>query len=61
MHFLFLLHEPAEHDWRTMLLVMVGVLLVVALIDSLAGGLLKRLDNAGRTHPSKKRKHKQGK
>ena len=61
MHFLFLLHEPGEHDWRTMVLVMVGVLLVVALIDSLAGGMLKRLDNAGHTHPGKKRRHKRGK
>ena len=60
MHFLFLLHEPGEHDWRTMLLVMVGVLLVVALIDSLAGGMLKRLDNADRTH-AKKRKQQRGK
>jgi hypothetical protein len=34
------------------------VLLVVALIDSLAGGVLKRLDNAGRTHAAKKRGHK---
>jgi hypothetical protein len=61
MHLLFLLQEPAEHDCRTMILVMVGVLLVVALLDSLAGGMLKRLDNAGRTHASKKRKHRQGK
>jgi len=60
MHFLFLLHEPGEHDWRTMLLVMVGVLLVVALIDSLAGGMLKRLDNVGGTH-AKKRKQQRGK
>jgi hypothetical protein len=61
MHLLFLLQESAEHDWRTMLLVMVGVPLVVALIDSLAGGMLKRLDNLGRTDASKKRKHRQGK
>ena len=61
MHFLFLLHEPAEHDWRAWLLVIVGVLLVVALIDSLAAGVLKRLDSAGRTQVAKKRKHKQGK
>ncbi len=58
MYFIFLLHEPGEHDWRTMLLVLVGVLLVVALIDSLAGGVLKRLDNAGRTQAAKKRKPK---
>ena len=61
MHFLFLLHEPGEHDWRAMLLVIVGVLLVVALIDSLAAGVLKRLDKVGRTQAAKKRKHKQGK
>jgi hypothetical protein len=61
MYFIFLLHEPGEHDWRTMLLVLVGVLLVVALIDSLAGGVLKRLDNAGRTQAAKKRGHKRGK
>ena len=61
MYFIFLLHEPGEHDWRTMLLVLVGVLLVVALIDSLAGGVLKRLDNAGRTQAPRKRGHKRGK
>ena len=61
MHFLFFLHEPGEHDWRAMLLVLVGVLFVVALIDSLAGGVLKRLDNAGRTQAAKKRKHKRAK
>ena len=61
MHLIFLLHEPGEHDWRTMLLVLGGVLLVVALIDSLAGDVLKRLDNAGRTQATKKRGHKRGK
>ena len=61
MYFIFLLHEPGEHDWRTILLVMVGLLFVVWLIDSLAGAVLKRLDNAGRSQKAKKRKQKQGK
>jgi hypothetical protein len=59
MQFIFLLHEH-EADWRTMLLFAVGVLIFVALINVLAGGILKRLDNAGRTQVAKKRKHKRG-
>ncbi len=59
MQFIFLLHEH-EADWRTMLLFAVGVLIFVALINVLAGGVLKRLDSAGRTQVAKKRKHKRG-
>jgi hypothetical protein len=60
MQFIFLLHEH-EADWRTMLLFAVGVLIFVALINAIAGGVLKRLDSAGRTQVAKKRKHKRGK
>jgi len=42
-------------------LVMVGVLLAGALIDSFDGEVLKPLDNAGRSQAGKKRRHKGGK
>lgn len=57
MQFILLFHEH-EHDWRTMLLFAVGLVFFVALINSLAGGVLKRLDRAGQTKEAKKRKHK---
>jgi hypothetical protein len=60
MQFILLLHEH-EHDWRTMLLFAVGLLIVIVLIDSLAAGVLKRLNSAGRTQVARKRKHKRGK
>jgi len=57
MQFILLLHEH-EHDWRTMLLFAVGSLFFIALINSLAGGVLKRLNRAGRTKAAKKQKQK---
>jgi hypothetical protein len=60
MQFIFLLHEH-EADWRMMLLFAVGLLIVIFLIDSLAAGVLKRLNSAGRTQAAKKRKLKRGK
>jgi hypothetical protein len=57
MRFILLFHEH-EHDWRSMLLFAVGVLFFVALINSLAGGVLKRLDRAGRTQGAKKQGRK---
>ena len=60
MRFIFLLHEH-EHDWRTMLLFAVGMLFFVALINTLAGGVLKRLDRTGQTKEAKKQKQKRAK
>jgi hypothetical protein len=57
MQFILLFHVH-EHDWRTMLLFAVGLVFFVALINSLAGGVLKRLDRAGRTAGEKKQKQK---
>jgi hypothetical protein len=57
MQFILLFHEH-EHDWRTMLVFAVGLLFFIALINSLAGGVLKRLERAGRTKGAKKQKQK---
>ena len=59
--FLLLEHEHGEHDWRMFVLFMVGLLIVIVLIDSLAAGVLKRLASAGRSQGLKKRKHKREK
>jgi hypothetical protein len=42
-------------------LIMVGMLLAGALIDSSVGEVLKCLDNAGRSQAGKMRRHKEGK
>jgi hypothetical protein len=57
MRFILLFHEH-EHDWRTMLLFAVGLVFFVALINSLAGGVQKRLARAGQDKRAKKQKHK---
>lgn len=57
MQFILLFHEH-EHDWRTMVLFAVGLVFFVALINSLAGGVLKRLARAGQPKAAKKQKHK---
>jgi hypothetical protein len=57
MQFILLFHVH-EHDWRTMVLFGVGLVFFVALINSLASGVLKRLDKAGRTEVAKNQKHK---
>jgi hypothetical protein len=57
MQFILLFHEH-EHDWRQMLLFAVGLVFFVALINSLAGGVLKRLNRAGQSKGPKKQKHK---
>jgi hypothetical protein len=57
MQLILLFHEH-ETDWRQMLLFAVGLIFFVALINSLAGGVLKRLDRAGRVKETKKQKQK---
>jgi hypothetical protein len=57
MQFILLFHEH-EHDWRTMVLFAVGLVFFVALINSLAGGVLKRLDKAGTKGPKKQKQRR---
>jgi hypothetical protein len=54
-----LLHT--EHGWRTILLFMVGVLIVIVLIDALAESVMKRLNDPGRTKWAERRKQKRDK
>jgi hypothetical protein len=54
MQLILLFHEH-EHDWRTMVLFAVGLVFFVALMNSLAGGVLKRLDKAGTKEPKKQK------